>query len=192
MSLNQSISKAIAVIDRKGERSFGGNASRVTIIELNEPIQPPQTFWEIMKGILIMKMAIIALCASGILLKYHYEYNPLVTTYDMVFVRAFSQLVISYILCVKDDVNIVDIPPHQWKLVIIRAISGTMTFFLFNSAVKLISLSKLAFLQNTSPIFAAIIAFLFLGEMITKYELGSMGVCIIGVIILIQPYGGSE
>jgi drug/metabolite transporter (DMT)-like permease len=67
-----------------------------------------------------------------------------------------------------------------------------MTFFLFNSAVKLISLSKLAFLQNTSPIFAALIAFLFLGEIITKFECVGMAVCIIGVIILIQPYGESE
>jgi hypothetical protein len=64
----------------------------------------------VLKGILIMKAAIVSLCVSGILLKYHYEYNPAVTTYDMVFVRAFSQLVMSYILCVKDSVNIVDIP----------------------------------------------------------------------------------
>jgi drug/metabolite transporter (DMT)-like permease len=69
---------------------------------------------------------------------------------------------------VKDNVNLTDIPDDQWRLVIIRAITGTMTFFLFNIAVKLISLSKLAFLNNTSPIFAAIIAFLFLGEVITK------------------------
>jgi hypothetical protein len=67
-----------------------GNASRVTIIELTDPILPPQTMWEVMKGIIIMNFAIISLCLSGILLKYHYEYNPLVTTYDMVFVRAFS------------------------------------------------------------------------------------------------------
>ena len=68
---------------------------------------------------------------------------------------------------------------------LIRAVSGTLTFFLFNSAVKLISLSKLAFIQNMSPIFASIIAFLFLGEIITKHELAGMGVCILGVLILV-------
>ena len=67
-----------------------------------------------------------------------------------------------------------------------------MTFFLFNFAVQLISLSKLSFINNTSPIFAAIIAFLFLGELISKHELIGMGVCICGVIILVQPYGESE
>lgn len=66
-----------------------------------------------------------------------------------------------------------------------------MTFFVFNTAVKLISLSKLAFLNNTSPIFATIIAFLFLGESISKQELISLSVCIVGVAILVQPYGES-
>lgn len=67
-----------------------------------------------------------------------------------------------------------------------------MTFFIFNLAVKLISLSKLAFLNNTSPIFATIIAFLFLGESIAKSEIVSLSICIMGVAILVQPYGESS
>ena len=73
-----------------------------------------------------------------------------------------------------------------------RSISGTMTFFVFNIAVKLISLSKLAFLNNTSPIFATIIAFLFLGEPIARAEIVSLSICIMGVAILVQPYGESS
>lgn len=67
-----------------------------------------------------------------------------------------------------------------------------MTFFIFNLAVKLISMSKLAFLNNTSPIFAAIIAFLFLGEAVTREQLISLGVCLLGVLILVQPYGETQ
>lgn len=132
-----------------------------------------------------MTFSVMVLTISGILVKYHYTINPGVTIYDMVFVRAFSQLVVSYFIAWKDNVSLVDIPPDQWKLVIIRSITGTMTFFVFNTAVRLISLSKVAFLNNTSPIFATIIAFLFLGEGIAKQELVSMGVCIVGVAILV-------
>ena len=67
-----------------------------------------------------------------------------------------------------------------------------MTFFVFNTAVRLISLSKVAFLNNTSPLFATIIAFLFLGEAIAKPELVSLAICIVGVAIIIQPYGESK
>jgi len=67
----------------------------------------------------------------------------------------------------------------------IRAILGTMTFFVFNLAVKLVSLSKLAFLNNTSPIFAVILAFLFLGEAVSKQEMISLGICMVGVAILV-------
>jgi len=109
----------------------------------------------------------------------------------MVFTRAFAQLVTAYFIARKNSVNLTNITEDQWRLVIIRSISGTMTFFVFNIAVKLISLSKVAFLNNTSPIFATIIAFLFLGEPIARAELISLSICIIGVGILIQPYGES-
>ena len=138
-----------------------------------------------------MKFCVLSLTISGILVKYHYTVNPNVTVYDMVFVRAFSQLLISLFIAKKDKVNLTAISEEQWRLVIIRSISGTMTFFVFNIAIKMISLSKVAFLNNTSPIFATIIAFLFLGEAISRYELMSLSLCILGVAILVQPYGES-
>jgi len=82
-----STSSKIAYLDK---RSFADQPSRITVIELYEPIPPPQTCCEILKGILIMKFAIVNLAISGIFVKAHYEYNPQVTIYDMVFVRAFS------------------------------------------------------------------------------------------------------
>jgi drug/metabolite transporter (DMT)-like permease len=138
-----------------------------------------------------MKLSVLLLTLSGILVKYHYEYNAAVTVYDMVFVRAFSQLFISYVIAARDRVDLTNVPDHQWRLVLIRAVSGTMTFFIFNTAVKLISLSKVAFLNNTSPIFATIIAFLFLGESLSRHELGSLAICVLGVAVLVQPYGES-
>lgn len=132
-----------------------------------------------------MSFCVLSLTISGILVKYHYQYNPQVTIYDMVFTRAFAQLVTAYVIARRNNVELTNINEDQWRLVIIRSISGTMTFFVFNIAVKLISLSKVAFLNNTSPIFATIIAFLFLGEPIAKAELISLSICIIGVGILV-------
>ena len=132
-----------------------------------------------------MSFCVFCLTVSGILVKYLYEVNSNVTIYDMVFTRAFSQLIVSYFIARKNSVNLTDMSDDQWKLVIVRAISGTMTFFVFNVAVKLISLSKVAFLNNTSPLFATIIAFLFLGEAITKPEIVSLSICVLGVAILV-------
>jgi drug/metabolite transporter (DMT)-like permease len=96
------------------------------------------------------------------------------------------------VIAYRNRVDLTDMTQDQWKLVIVRACSGTMTFFVFNIAVKLISLSKVAFLNNTSPLFATIIAFLFLGEAITKPELVSLSLCVVGVAILVQPYGENQ
>ncbi len=77
------------------------------MIELNDAPPPPITnCWQLLKGILIMKFCVLCLTISGILVKYHYEYNPSVTIYDMVFTRAFSQLVISFIIAQRNKVNL--------------------------------------------------------------------------------------
>jgi len=160
--------------------------TKFSILELHDPPAPQlNSWWDLLKGIIIMSFCVFCLTVSGIIVKYHYGYNPRVTIHDMVFTRAFSQLVISFVILRKNNVDYTDMTPDQWKLVIVRACSGTMTFFVFNIAVKLISLSKVAFLNNTSPLFATIIAFLFLGEPISKPELISLSICIMGVAILV-------
>ncbi len=88
--LNYSVSK-LAYIDHKSLMDMPGNASKITIVELfDPPVAVIATTCELLRGILIMTFSIFALAMSGILVKYHYEYNPQVTTNDMVFVRAFS------------------------------------------------------------------------------------------------------
>jgi hypothetical protein len=79
----------LAIINSTADKLYG-NASKITIVELHEPIAEPRTCMELLKGILIMKMAILMLSLSGIFIKYHYEYNPNVSVNDMVFVRAFA------------------------------------------------------------------------------------------------------
>jgi len=37
-----------------------------------------------------MTFCVLCLTVSGILVKYHYQFNPQVTIYDMVFTRAFA------------------------------------------------------------------------------------------------------
>lgn len=110
---NMSVSK-IAIIDRKSLIVDPGQSiiKGITFIELNDPNPPLQTGWQLLKGILIMKLSVLLLTVSGILVKYHYVYNPAITIYDMVFVRAFSQLVMSYIIAYRDKVDLTDIPDH--------------------------------------------------------------------------------
>lgn len=109
--LNYSVSK-VAFIDRKSFYDMPGNLSRITIIELfDPPVATPTNPCELLKGIFLMTFSIFALALSGILVKWHYDYNPLVTTTDMVFVRAFSQLVMSYVIAVREKINLTDIPP---------------------------------------------------------------------------------
>jgi hypothetical protein len=83
----------IAILDRKSviiDPMQQSVVKGITFIELHDPNPPILNFWQLLKGIMIMKLSVMLLTVSGILVKYHYTINPEVTIYDMVFVRAFS------------------------------------------------------------------------------------------------------
>lgn len=83
---------------------------KITILELQDPVPPEMhTWWQLLKGILIMTFCVLCLTVSGILVKYHYEYNPQVTIYDMVFTRAFSQLLISFFIAMRNNVDLTNL-----------------------------------------------------------------------------------
>jgi hypothetical protein len=56
-----------------------------------------------------MSFCVLCLTVSGILVKYHYGYNARVTIYDMVFTRAFSQLVAAYFFAWFYKVDLTDL-----------------------------------------------------------------------------------
>ena len=88
--------------DVRVSRVAYADAKSLTVIELHDKVPVLHTWWDLLKGIVIMKLSVLLLTLSGILVKYHYEYNPAVSIYDMVFVRAFAQLLVALFIAVKD------------------------------------------------------------------------------------------
>lgn len=73
----------------------------------------------------------------------------------------------------------------SWKyLISIGIIGGSIAFWLFFTGLKMTMAGRAAFLHKTLPIYAVILAFIFLKEKITKKQLIAMLVMLFGLLLM--------
>jgi drug/metabolite transporter (DMT)-like permease len=73
---------------------------------------------------------------------------------------------------------------------VIRAVLGTTSMFSSFLAVQLLPLVTVTAFNFVQPIFAVILAALFLSEKVGKYRWGAVIVGFFGVLLMIEPHGG--
>jgi drug/metabolite transporter (DMT)-like permease len=69
-------------------------------------------------------------------------------------------------------------------MALIAVIGGAFAFLLFFDGLKLTTAGRAAFLQKTMPLYIAVLAFAFLKERISRKQLLSLGLMIIGTVII--------
>jgi len=78
-----------------------------------------------------------------------------------------------------------DFKKTSWiKLILIGIIGGSFAFWLFFEGLKLGSAGRAAFIHKTLPIYAIILAFIFLKEKITRKHLIAIGIMFLGLVLM--------
>jgi len=113
------------------------------------------------------------------------DIDPLLFTALRAFFIGITFLIISFYISKHNNKKF---KQTSWKnLLVIGILGGSFAFWLFFSGLKLTLGSRAAFLHKTFPIYAIILAFIFLKEKITKQQLIAMGIMISGLIIMQLP-----
>jgi drug/metabolite transporter (DMT)-like permease len=74
---------------------------------------------------------------------------------------------------------------HDWKYIaLIAVIGGALAFLLFFTGLKFTTAGRAAFLQKTLPIYAALFAFIFLKEKISKTQIYALILMLIGMGVI--------
>ncbi len=73
---------------------------------------------------------------------------------------------------------------------VVRAVLGTTSMFTSFLAVQLLPLVTVTAFNFVQPIFAVILAAVFLSERVGKYRWGAVIVGFLGVLVMIEPHGG--
>jgi drug/metabolite transporter (DMT)-like permease len=74
---------------------------------------------------------------------------------------------------------------HDWKyLALIAVIGGALAFLLFFTGLKFTTAGRAAFLQKTLPIYAALFAFFFLKERISRKQVYALVLMLAGLVVI--------
>lgn len=129
------------------------------------------------KGIVYILIATAAFSVMNAMVKELNDLHPM----QVVFLRAFGTFAIIFPLMLIHKVSIIGDHP-KWLL--LRAVVGTVSLATFFIALQRIPLGSAIAIRYTAPIFAALLAWLWLKEHIKPGQWVSFGIAFVGVVVL--------
>ena len=103
---------------------------------------------------------------------------------EMVFVRSVLALVITSVMLRRAGITGLG---NNTRLLLFRGLLGFSALLCLYYAIPRLPLAEATVIQYTNPVFVAIFAGLFLKEAIGVRESLSVGLCIVGVLLIAQP-----
>lgn len=135
------------------------------------------------KSIVYMILSVIAFSFMNTLVKYLNDFG----TYQLLFFRSIGTLCFTVPLLLKTKVAILG---NNKLLLLSRGVAGVVSLTCFFQSLNYLPLGTSVSLRYTSPIFAAIFAFLFLKEKIKPIQWVLFLIAFSGVV-LIKGFGGN-
>jgi drug/metabolite transporter (DMT)-like permease len=115
-----------------------------------------------------------------------------ISSFEIVFVRGLSDLILTTILWQSIGVNVLEIEIDQRNAIRIRMFFAAASAFFVFLTYQVNPLSIATTLSFTSPIFTSIFAFIAIGERLTRYDIINMVSWIIGVLLVSNPFGDAK
>jgi drug/metabolite transporter (DMT)-like permease len=143
----------------------------------------------ISRGLRYMALSAFFFSLMGALVKLAGETLP---SQEIVFFRSFLVLIFAYV-----ELRRLEISPwgQNKKLLLVRGTTGFIALSCFYYAVTHLPLADATVIMYSNPVFTGILAALFLGESLSKIEVGGVVLCVVGVVLIAQPsfvFGGDS
>jgi len=117
-----------------------------------------------------------------------YKHNPSITAFEAVFWKSITMMVFNFFFVKMHGEFILNIPARYHRLIIIRSFVGFLGVQgLFNS-VKFMPVSQASVIFFTGPLIAALMAFFYLKERITIFDIACLICSFVGVILINNPF----
>lgn len=134
------------------------------------------------KAIFYMILSVVAFSFMNTVVKYLNDFSA----YQIVFFRSIGTLFFTLPLLLKNKIPILG---NKKKWLLLRGVAGVISLTCFFQSLNYLALGTAVSLRYTSPIFAAILAFVFLKEKIKPIQWLLFLVAFSGVLV-IKGFGG--
>jgi drug/metabolite transporter (DMT)-like permease len=129
------------------------------------------------KAIAYMIISVIAFAIMNTIVKYVAVFN----VYQIVFFRSIGTLAFTVPLILKNRIPLLG---NNKKLLLLRAVAGVISLTLFFQSLNYLDVGTAVSLRYTSPIFAAILALVFLKEKIKPVQWLLFLIAFVGVLFV--------
>jgi drug/metabolite transporter (DMT)-like permease len=129
------------------------------------------------KAVVYMIISVIAFAIMNTIVKYVAVFN----VYQIVFFRSIGTLAFTVPLILKNRIPILG---NNKKLLLLRAVAGVISLTLFFQSLNYLDVGTAVSLRYTSPIFAAILALVFLKEKIKPVQWLLFLIAFVGVLFV--------
>ncbi|WP_174371953.1 DMT family transporter [Vibrio ezurae] len=143
---------------------------------------PASSFSSIPVGVRFMLLSAVGFALMSACVKYISNYG--IPVFEIVAARALVSFVISYA-----DVKRKGISPwgNNKRLLLLRGVVGTSALMCVYYALTTLPLAEATILQYVHPVSTALLGLLFLKERIQKSTMICIGLCLLGVFVMVQP-----
>jgi len=107
-----------------------------------------------------------------------------IPVFEIVAARGLVSLVISYVDIKRKKIAVWG---NNKALLVSRGVVGTLALICVYYAVTTLPLAEATLLQYLYPVFTALLAFFFLKERIQRSTLICIGLCLVGLLAMVQP-----
>jgi drug/metabolite transporter (DMT)-like permease len=129
------------------------------------------------KAVVYMIISVIAFAIMNTIVKYVAVFN----VYQIVFFRSIGTLAFTVPLILKNRIPLLG---NNKKLLLLRAVAGVISLTLFFQSLNYLDVGTAVSLRYTSPIFAAILALVFLKEKIKPVQWLLFLIAFVGVLFV--------
>lgn len=140
------------------------------------------------KGLAFSLVANLSYSLTSPIVKMIYLHNPAISAYEILFWKSISMMVFNYCFVRSHGVFVMDVPSKYRRIIVFRALVGFWGIQGMWGSVKYMPVSTAGCIFFTMPIWVAVIAFFFLKENLTKFDVFSLMMAFIGVIVINKPW----
>ena len=123
------------------------------------------------KGMMYGLIGALTYSLSQPIFKIIYLKYSSISPYEVNYLMSLIMLTLNYLFVKSNGAFILDLPRKYHRLILLRAFCGFLGYVGLVSSVKYLPVSTASCMYFTSPIWAAVLAFIFLKEKVSKFDL---------------------
>lgn len=126
------------------------------------------------------------------IVKIIYKHNAQISNYEVIYWKSISMVLFNYLFARFFGVFVMDVPRRYQRIMVLRAFVGFMGLQGWWSSIKFMPVFTANCIMFSMPVWASLIAFCYIKENLSCYDIVSVIFAFLGVIVINNPFQATD